>query len=171
MSHIVVRRSAVVVLAVALVAAVPSCDPVHDDAVAALGPEAPGVRMGPLHRPGQPCRTCHDGSAGNPPEFSVAGTVFVNENDTTAASGVGVTLTSANGASFTATTNAAGNFFVRPDEFTPAYPMGVLLIASSTAVRMSTLIGRDGSCATCHHDPAGPTSPGRVFLPANGVTP
>jgi hypothetical protein len=167
----IIPRRAVFVFAFVLVAAAPSCDPVHDDAVAALGPEAPGVRPGPLHRPGQPCLTCHDGSTGNPPEFTVAGTVFLDENDTAPASGVGVTLTSANGASFTATTNAAGSFFVRPGEFTPAYPMGVLLIASTTAVRMSTLIGRDGSCATCHHDPAGPSSAGHVFLPANGVTP
>ena len=38
--------------------------------------EAPGVRRGPLHRPGQPCLLCHDGALGDPQRFTVAGTVF-----------------------------------------------------------------------------------------------
>src|SRR5450432_160855 len=43
-----------------LVCALVGCgDPVHDTAVSALGPEAPGVPKGPLHRPGQPCVLCH----------------------------------------------------------------------------------------------------------------
>ena len=62
-------------LALALIG-MAGCDPVHDDAIAALGPETPGVRRGPLHRPGQPCLLCHDGALGDPQEFAVAGTVF-----------------------------------------------------------------------------------------------
>jgi hypothetical protein len=30
--------------------------------------------------------------------------------------------------------------------------------------KMGTHVGRDGSCAGCHVDPQGPTSPGRVYL-------
>jgi hypothetical protein len=146
-----------------------ACDPVHSADVAALGDEAPGVRPGPTHRPGQPCGTCHDGAVAR--QFSVAGTIFVKQNDPTPAPNVAVTLTSANGASHVAMTNEAGNFYVEPSTFTPAYPMSVLISSGSTFVRMSTLIGRDASCAGCHQDPAGPSSPGQVFVPANGVTP
>src|SRR5207249_3431097 len=46
-------------LLAALGGAIACGDPVHDDAVAALGPEAPGVRPGPTPRPGQPGLTCH----------------------------------------------------------------------------------------------------------------
>jgi hypothetical protein len=158
-------------MAVALAAALASCDPVHSQAIAALGNEAPGVRTGPLHRPGQPCGTCHDGTIGNPRQFSVAGTIYVNQSENVPATNVGVTLTSADGMSYTATTNAAGNFYVLPNEFTPQYPMNVLITSDTVIVRMSTLIGREASCATCHRDPAGPTSAGHVFMPADGVTP
>ena len=54
-----------------------SCyDPVHDQEVAALGGEAPGVPQGPLHRPGQPCNVCHGGIGPANLRFSVAGTVY-----------------------------------------------------------------------------------------------
>jgi len=143
-----------------------ACDPTQSNAVASLGDEAPGVRRGPLHRPGQPCLLCHDGTLGNPPAFSVAGTVYANPApDTSPASGVDVVLTDANGATHTATTNAAGNFYVSPSEFQPAYPMRVKLQAGNgNPVCMFTHVGRDGSCAGCHTEPAGPRSPGHVAL-------
>ena len=54
-----------------------SCyDPVHDQEVAALGGEAPGVSPGPTHRPGQPCNVCHGGVGPANLRFSVAGTVY-----------------------------------------------------------------------------------------------
>ena len=34
-------------------------DESHELQVQALGAEVPGVPMGPLHRPGQPCLVCH----------------------------------------------------------------------------------------------------------------
>jgi hypothetical protein len=164
----VLRASAV---GLALATSLVGCDPVHGDAVDSLGDEAPGVSPGPRHRPGQPCGTCHDGALGNPKKFSVAGTIYLNRDNLMAAANVGVVLTSANGASYTATTNEVGNFYVDPEEFTPKYPMAVLVMSNRGIVRMSTLVGRETSCATCHHDPAGPTSAGHVFIPADGVTP
>jgi hypothetical protein len=159
------------VAGLAFACALASCDPVHSDAVDALGGEQPGVRTGPLHRPGQPCLLCHDGKVGDPAEFSVAGTIFQNAADTMPASGAAVILTATNGASYTATTNEAGNFYLSPNQFNPVYPMSVIVNAGGTIVRMSTVIGRSGSCATCHADPAGPSSAGHVFIPAGGVTP
>lgn len=164
-------RWALFALALALALALGGCDPVHDQAQAALGDEAPGVRTGPLHRPGQPCTLCHDGKVGSPKEFSVAGTIFRNDADRVPAVGATVTLTAADGATYRATTNAAGNFYVEPGRFAPSYPMRTEVSYGGVTVKMTSLIGRAGACAGCHADPAGPTSPGHVFVPADGVIP
>jgi hypothetical protein len=148
-----------------------ACDPVHDSAISALGDEAPGVRKGPLHRPGQPCTTCHDGSLGSPPAFSVAGTIYVDEKGRQPAASATVTMTSSTGTTTSTTTNAAGNFYLTPRDFTPSYPMTVSVTYGAMQIKMVSEVGRAGSCADCHTAPAGPTSPGLIFIPADGGTP
>jgi hypothetical protein len=149
-----------------------ACDPVHDDAVAALGGETPGVPPGPLHRPGQPCLLCHDGASGDPSAFSMAGTVFAGGNDLVPSVGATVSLVDANGTKATALTNAAGNFFLTPDAFAPRYPVHVTSITQGSAsVTMHSHIGGNGSCAGCHADPAGPDSPGHVYFTTLGISP
>lgn len=155
----------------ALILFAAACDPVNSDAINALGGEAPGVPRGPLHRPGQPCVLCHDGSLGNPPGFSVAGTVFVNATDLQPAVDAGVTLTDSEGHVFDASTNAAGNFFILPHEFQPVYPMKVAVQFDGTTVNMTADVGRNGSCAACHFDPVARASPGHVYVPVDGGTP
>ena len=166
-------RASVLVSFAALAATLPAaaCDPVHDDAVAALGPEAPGVRRGPLHRPGQPCLLCHDGSLGDPQRFTVAGTVFERSGTTVGAQDVTVALLDANGSSAQLTTNAAGNFYTTPGQYDPTFPLRVTVTAAGgNAVKMQTLIEGNGttepngSCASCHFEPPGPSSPGHVCL-------
>jgi hypothetical protein len=147
-----------------------ACDPVVDDAVAALGPEDPSVRRGPLHRPGQPCLLCHDGSLGNPQRFTVAGTVFQKSGDRVAAQGVVVRITDANGQYIELTANAAGNFYTTPSQYDPTFPLQTALSTSVGPVPMQTLIAGNGTtepngaCASCHFDPAGPGSPGHVCV-------
>jgi hypothetical protein len=151
----------------------PTCDPVQSHAVDALGPETPGVRKGPLHRPGQPCTLCHDGTIGNPPEFTVAGTIFVNPGaDLTPAEGATVTLQSSDGSQpYSTDTNAAGNFYVVRSDYTPVYPLTVSVTYGRTTVKMVSLIHWAASCGYCHVDPAGAKSPGHIFIPADGVAP
>jgi hypothetical protein len=151
--------------------ALSTCDPVKDQKIAALGGEAPGVPRGPLHRPGQPCVLCHDGNVGDPPGFSVAGTVYVDAGDFTPAAGAVVSLTDSVGKTFDAIANEVGNFYVLPHQLTPTYPMKVTVRFNDVTVKMTADVGRDGSCATCHFDPAGPASPGHVYIPPGGVTP
>jgi hypothetical protein len=140
-----------------------ACDPVHTDEIAALGGEAPGVPRGPTHRPGQPCLLCHDG--GRAHEFSVAGTVFESPLNSQGASGVTVTMVDSAGSMYAATTNAVGNFYVTPDEWTPAYPLpSTTLTDGHVSTPMYSEIARNGSCAGCHTNPASPTSPGQVSL-------
>lgn len=149
-----------------------SCDPVHTGAVAALGGEAPGIPPGPLHRPGQPCLDCHDGASGDPPAFTMAGTVYLEASTLVPASGAAVTLADVNGNTTVAVANAAGNFYLSPSDFNPTYPVHVTSIAvmGSTAV-MHSHIGGNGSCAGCHTDPAGPDSPGHVYATVVGTSP
>ena len=109
-------------------------------------------------------RGLHDGAVGDPPEFSVAGTVFQSATTTTAAPSVTVSLVDANGATYTAKTNSAGNFYVTPKNYAPKYPMKVSLVSSGATIAMASHVGWAGGCAVCHVDPAGPDSPGHVYV-------
>jgi hypothetical protein len=147
----------------AMLATTCTLDPVQSEAIADLGGEAPGVPPGPLHRPGQPCLVCHDGSTARP-AMSVAGTVYAVLGAAGAISGASVELTAEDGATFSATTNAAGNFYVEAAQWQPVYPLRVAVALGGLTSTMSTIIGRDGSCATCHVDPPSRISAGRVYL-------
>ncbi len=133
-----------------------SCtDPVHDDAVAALGDERRGVRPGATHRPGQPCLTCHGPQGPGSPELSIAGTVYSARGVQEPLSSVLVVLTDANQSTRTVVSNEVGNFYVASLSWTPTYPVSVELQdprADNGGVKsMVTQIGRSGSCATCHY--------------------
>jgi hypothetical protein len=144
-------------------AAVSCLDPQHESAVTAMGPETSGG-PGPTHRPGEPCLVCHGGSGPASSQFSVAGTVYQAQTNQTPLNGGTVKLTDANGSTFTATTNEAGNFYVEQGAWAPVYPMRVAVTFNGTEADMSTHVGRDGSCATCHYDPSGARTPGHVYL-------
>src|SRR6202020_2306636 len=91
-----------------------ACDanPVHDNEVAALGPEPTGS-PGPDHRPGQPCLVCHGGSGPASLQFAVAGTVYQAQSGAAVGqNGAVVSLNDTNGVTATATTNSVGNFWV-----------------------------------------------------------
>jgi hypothetical protein len=142
-----------------------ACNPTHSEQVDALGDEANGVRTGPTHRPGQPCLVCHDGAIGDPDQFSVAGTVFETAGSATPVNGATINLVDVKGATHSARTNEAGNFYITPSEWTPTYPMTVTVSPpSGSPITMYSLISRDGACAGCHVDPVSDTSPGRVAI-------
>jgi hypothetical protein len=141
-------------------------DTVHEDAVQALGGEAPGVSTGPLHRPGQPCVTCHGGSGPAKTQFSIGGTVYAVQGGSDPGVGAIVQIEDITGAIWNATTNSAGNFYVLLSDFAPHYPtsMQVTSADGSQYQAMATFASRDGSCADCHTSQRGPTSPGPVYL-------
>ena len=141
-----------------------ACNPVHNEQVSALPGEVPGVPRGPTHRAGQPCLLCHS-------DFNVAGTVFASPDDRTPAVGVSVNLVDSQNSTFVATTNEVGNFFVRTDEWTPVYPMKVSITSNGVTTPMTANVGRNGACAACHSDPVSPSSPGHVYVSADGGTP
>jgi hypothetical protein len=151
------------ILLVGLVGGAACSDPVRDQAIAALGDEAPGVEPGPLHRPGQPCLACH-GDTHEAPVFSVAGTVYARAQGRVPVAKATVELVDSDAHHFNATTNCAGNFFIRPDEFQPHYPLWVTVAVGSQTLDMESPMFREGSCAVCHSDPKGPASAGHAYF-------
>lgn len=146
-----------------LIASSPGCaDPLRQDAITALGDEAAGIPEGPLHRAGQPCLLCHDGTEAT--ALAVAGTVYKLADSTEPAAGALVRLLDATGATHVAAANCAGNFFVRPGDFSPTYPMWVKIELAGWEQIMESPVGREGSCSACHTSSPSPSSAGRVYL-------
>jgi hypothetical protein len=157
-----------------------SCnDPVHDQEVAALGPEQ--GPPGPLHRPGQPCLTCHGGAGPAKFQMGVGGTVYENQGGGDPAPGAVVQIEDIDGTIWTGqssafptlTANAAGNFYLPADNFAAHYPTQMTVTSQDGTVSqpMLTHVGRDGSCADCHTLTEGPTSAGPVYLNAASTNP
>jgi hypothetical protein len=138
-------------------------DPVPDNAIAALGPEDPNVKHGPLHRPGQPCVLCHSEEGGAPP-FTLGGTIYVERDSPQPVDGIDVLIVDSDNVTFRSISNCAGNFFVRPEEFAPHYPIWLTLRGGSVTRDMDSPVYREGSCAACHKDHVGPDSSGWVYL-------
>ena len=90
--------------------------------------------------------------------------IYTLEGGDAVAPGVEVELVDALGATHRVATNCAGNFYVEPGDFDPAFPVWVALELDGDRVEMSSPIGRDGSCATCHEAETSRRSAGRVFV-------
>jgi hypothetical protein len=163
-------------LAALVVIGVGACryDPVPQEIIDSLGEET--GTPGPTHRPGQPCLACHSTYEGATPAMAVGGTVFTQDEmgALVPASRVIVTITDTAGDSRKACTNAAGNFYIEKSKWDDiAFPLAV----TAGDRKMRSLIGRDGSCASCHKNPApgvagvGATfdSPGVVIVSADAI--
>ena len=138
-------------------------DPVRQAAIEALGPEDPRVAPGPLHRPGQPCLVCH-GEGGGATPMSAAGTVYRMAGDATPAAGAEVTLRDAARTAVVAEVNCAGNFYVYARRFAPTLPLWASVRLGDESIAMESPLHRDGDCASCHGEPAGPASAGPIFV-------
>ncbi len=156
------QASRLVLAAVVAIAAASACstDPVHDDAVNALGPEAANIPKGQYHRAGQPCVVCHGSEGPASTQFSIAGTVFFGPATSAAPIGVGnvtVQLEDDSQSKWSATTNCVGNFWVSPSDWSPKFPVLVSVAGSPEgtplSVSMNSHIGRDPSCGDCHQYP------------------
>ena len=94
----------------------------------------------------------------------MAGTVFTTLEAGRPVWGARVTMTDALGRSMVAETNCAGNFFLRPETWRPAYPVTTTVAFGTQTQTMESLIEREASCAACHGKQPSPTSAGAVFL-------
>jgi hypothetical protein len=139
-------------------------DPVHDDAVDALGPEKPGVEKGPEHRPGQPCLTCHGGDGPANLVMAFGGTVHAYQTREAAAPNAIVRVLGADHRTYETTTNCAGNFWIPAREFKPVFSVNAAVTSGSFSRVMRTEMSRSGSCNECHVPTAGPSSPGHLWV-------
>lgn len=161
-------------LALVALAPVAACDmdPVHANLVSQLGPESPNIPKGEFHRAGQPCGVCHGDDGPATEKFSIAGTVFYGPGTMTngqlmGAGSVTVYLEDDNHTRFQVQTNCVGNFWVRPQDYQPAFPVVVTIAGPTTtggtAQRsMVSHIGREPSCGMCHQVQSYPTQPGAI---------
>lgn len=146
-----------------MAAALSGCgDPTRDTTIEALGEEAIGVPIGPLHRPGQPCLVCHDGEVAR--ELAVAGTVYWAFDSKRPAPGTRVDFVDGDKDHQFAYTNCAGNFFLYPEEMQVDFPFWVKVSAGGTEITMDSPVNGDGSCASCHKKTLSTRSTGRVYL-------
>jgi hypothetical protein len=159
------RSTAALPLAMALAVGFASAcrDPMVEQAIAALGPEDPGVATGPLHRPNQPCVLCHSEKGGSS-VMSFGGTINRDDLQREAVANATVIIVDATGSEQRGVTNCAGNFFLRPNGTWPQFPVWTSVQVGDYKVDMESPIYRERSCAGCHFDPAGPRSAGHVFL-------
>lgn len=159
-------------------------DPVREQTIDELGPEKPGVHPGPLHRPNQPCVVCHGGSGPGNAVFSLAGTIYQEQQGLAALPNALVHFvdSSKTPRHYQVATNCAGNFFVDENDFAPVFPVWMSIEFGSVCtahdpnnpsvctqtqpwiVPMSTPSFRERSCAACHRDPASANSVGHVYL-------
>jgi hypothetical protein len=165
-------------LLVVALAPVAACDmdPVHSNLVSQLGPEAAGIPKGEFHRAGQPCVVCHGDEGPASEKFSVAGTIFYGpgtmmNGQLLGASGVSVYIEDDTGAMLPAlVTNCVGNFWLKASDYQPQFPLLVTVngIAKGSAMtspaqqRMTSQIGREPSCGTCHQVQSYPNQPGAI---------
>jgi hypothetical protein len=126
-----------------------------------------GVPPGPLHRPGQPCLSCHDGSASSE-VFSLAGTIFESSDSTKGASGVEVRIIDYIGRQTSVRTNEVGNFYVDGREFEPNWPVWIKVVRGMATLQMTSPVYREGSCSACHQGAGDPSHAEAIHFSGEG---
>jgi hypothetical protein len=103
---------------------------------------------------------CHGSEGPANEQFSIAGTVFFGPAVTQQPIGIGnvtVQLEDDAQSRYAVTTNCVGNFWVKPSDWTPQFPVLVTIAGQaqgqSYQVSMIGHIGRDPSCGSCHQYP------------------
>lgn len=134
--------------------------------VATLGPSArkPGhSQFNAQNNPaGRPCFNCHDGN-GNAPEFTVAGTVYLDLAGTMPAPRVEIRVLDEDGKAVSVYSDNDGNFFL------PLNPNGALSLPilagarKANGTRTMLVPATNGNCNSCHR--AGGAAGGRLFMP------
>jgi len=132
----------------------------------------PNASEGPEMMPGVACNACHAeanaaSGEGDAPIFAFAGTVFpsAHEPDTCIApegEGALVVVRDGNGAEFSATVNAVGNFSLEASEL--VVPITARVIAGGRE-RSMVRPAAHGDCNLCHSRGGSFAAPGRIVLP------
>ena len=138
-------------------------DPVHTNNVKALGEEKPEdyPPTSEFHRPGEPCALCHSRRGPADSEFVLAGTVFWGPDAySRRVDKAYVRILDGAKGRRCFVTNCNGNFYVKKEDYESiTFPILVSVERTNdpgkdestlTIRRMTSHIGREPSCATCH---------------------
>jgi hypothetical protein len=134
-------------------------DPVPQEIIDTLGEETGTPSRD--HRPGQPCLACHSTYEGALPALSIGGTVYTQDatGALVGAANVLISVTDSTNDTRMICTTASGNFSIDKDTWPDiTFPLSVV----AGGRKMRSIIGRDGSCASCHKPPAPGALPGDV---------
>ena len=113
--------------------------------------------------PGMACISCHT-SGGEGPKFQIAGTVYTAGDDANTCDGIASTaieIIGADGTTVTATSNAAGNFYLNSGIKTPY----TARVVKNGKVRVMTTKQDSGDCNACHTATGAEGAPGRIITP------
>jgi len=141
-----------------------AADPLRERKLADLGGETPGIPVGPLHRAGQPCGECHGPEGPADSDFALSGTLYEAPIDLAPVENATIRFIDWTGYQYRTTSNGAGNFFVRRENYDPIWPLWVKIERSDKTVEMRSAIFRETSCGACHADPASPSTAGHIYL-------
>ncbi len=124
-----------------------------------------------MMHPGGDCISCH-GQSGQGPSYEIAGTVYASlteEDDCAGLEGAVIEITDADQRVFTMASNAAGNFFMSPEEAADIrYPARVKAIYMGRENPMLGLLPY-GNCTDCHTRNGNWTATGgRVYVAGDG---
>lgn len=147
----------------ALTLLVVACGPTEPDECLSGSAWTGGNEESPLMNPGEACIACHQ-AEDEGPEYTFAGTVYEGldePNDCNGLSGATVEVIDADGASFTATTNSAGNFFLNASDL--VFPVTATVTDGTRTATMVTAQA-SGDCNTCHSAAGSDGAPGRIAL-------
>lgn len=119
-------------------------------------------------RPGHACISCHDRDDG--PSYSAAGTVYATAHEPNDCSGhassspMQVVITDAKGKTYSATVNAAGNFYFDQRTNPMEIPLRAKVVANGKTREMKEPV-MHGDCNKCHTETGLEKAPGRVMAP------
>lgn len=122
-----------------------------------------GDTESPEMNPGLACITCHT-SGGEGPKYQIAGTVYSEGDDADTCNGISATaieIIGADGTTVTATSNAAGNFFLSSGI---KMPYTARVLRNGKARKMTTK-QENGDCNACHTAKGAEGAPGRIITP------
>lgn len=123
-----------------------------------------GNEESPLMNPGEACIACHTAEREGP-QFAIAGTVFTNFDEPDDCNGVDsatVRITDANGATYEARSNRAGNFFLDARSNPIATPYFAEVVFGDGTVATMGGARESGDCNGCHTQYGSGGAPGRI---------
>jgi hypothetical protein len=120
-----------------------------------------GAGSSTMH-PGEACIACHAQQNGQAPTFTLAGTVYPTGHEPDDCDGLGgvaqVVVTDSNGAVYTLTPNAVGNFYTTVPV---AFPITAQVVEGGSQRDMTTPQTL-GDCNGCHTQSGSNGAPGRI---------